>query len=281
MWANDDSLAWSCLARAPGLDAARLATAIELLGHPGALVRASAAEAAKAGIPEQTRAFLASAAAIPDAATQQWLSQPRHHLVPFTDPRYPPLLRTLPQYPIALYVCGNLEALTDPQLAMVGSRNPTPQGRETAFDFAEYLAERGLGITSGLAEGIDASAHRGALRGQGITLAVLGTGIDRVYPASNAALHQEIPFQGALISEFALGTPPRRSNFPQRNRLIAALSLGTLVVEAARRSGSLITARLANSLGRDVFAIPGSIHNPLSRSAARPRPPRCPGSTRQ
>jgi DNA processing protein len=164
-----------------------------------------------------------------------------------------------------LYVAGNLGVLADPQLAIVGSRNPTAQGRETAAAFAEYLAERGLAITSGLAQGIDASAHQGALAAQGITLAVLGTGIDIVYPRCHRSLFADIESRGALISEFPLGTPPKRGNFPRRNRLIAGLCLGTLVVEAARRSGSLITARLANTYGREVFAVPGSIHNPLSR----------------
>jgi DNA processing protein len=186
-------------------------------------------------------------------------------LIPFTQERFPRLLRELPDCPLALYVWGNPAALEDPQLAVVGTRNPTAQGKATAFEFAEALAERGLGITSGVAEGIDTCAHRGALRAQGITLGVLGTGIDLVYPASNRSLCAEIVETGALISEFPLGTPPRRGNFPQRNRIIAALSLGTLVVEAAQRSGSLITARLANSFGREVFAIPGSIHNPMSR----------------
>ena len=153
----------------------------------------------------------------------------------------------------------------DPQLAVVGSRNPTPQGRDTAFEFAQYLAERGLGIISGLAQGIDAAAHRGALAAQGITLAVLGSGLDVIYPRGHRDLSEAIAQQGALVSEFPLRTAPRRANFPQRNRIIAALSLGTLVVEAARRSGSLITSRWANELGREVFAVPGSIHNPLSR----------------
>jgi DNA processing protein len=265
MWEGDDSLAWTALARAPGLEATVLANAIEILGSPGALIGATATDYDRAGITAPTRAFLATTAAVPGLAERRWLEGPYHHLVPFTHPRYPPLLRSLPDCPIALYVCGSIDALADPQLAIVGSRNPTAQGRDTAFDFAEYLARRGLGITSGVAAGIDTWAHRGALQGQGITLGVLGTGIDQVYPRSNAPLYPEIARQGALISEFPVGTPPHRGNFPQRNRLIAALSLGTLVVEAARRSGSLITARLANAYGRDVFAVPGSIHNPLSR----------------
>jgi DNA processing protein len=155
--------------------------------------------------------------------------------------------------------------LNDPQLAIVGSRNPSPAGRDIAFEFAESLAECGLGITSGLADGIDSAAHRGALKAQGITVAVLGSGADVIYPQANRRLSEEICRQGALISEFPLGAPPRRQNFPRRNRIIATLSLGTLVVEAARRSGSLITARLAADHDRELFAVPGSIRNPLSR----------------
>jgi DNA processing protein len=265
MYEHDESLAWATLARAPALDIERITRAIELLGSPRAVVSASAADCGLAGIPTRAQEFLMSAAALPDAAAQHWLSHERHHLLPFADPRFPRSLRALPRCPVALYVCGNVGALADPQLAVVGSRNPTAQGSDTAFEFAEYLAERGLGITSGLAEGIDASAHRGALSGQGITLGVLGNGIDLIYPAINTGLYDQVRAQGALISEFSPGTPPRRGNFPERNRIIAALGLGTLVVEAARRSGSLITARLAGTLGRAVLAIPGSIHNPMSR----------------
>jgi DNA processing protein len=211
------------------------------------------------------RQFLSSRAAAPTSAERAWLEQPRHHVVPFTELGYPALLRRAERYPTALYVAGNVGALNDPQLAIVGSRNPTAQGRDTAHDLAEYLAGRGLVITSGLALGIDSAAHRGALMAQGTTLAVLGSGVDVVYPRSNRSLSVEIRQQGALVSGFPLGTPPRRENFPQRNAIIAALSLGTLVVEAARRSGSLITARQALDCGREVFAIPGSIYSPLSR----------------
>ncbi|MEA3150350.1 MAG: processing protein, partial [Gammaproteobacteria bacterium] len=265
MLEGDDSLAWTVLARAPGLTPPVLSSALEVLGRPGALIRATRAAYDRVRLPAVARAFLATTAAAPDGVERRWLDGPRHHLVPFIDAHYPKLLRSMPDRPIALYVSGNIDALANPQLAVVGSRNPTPQGRLTAFEFAEYLAERGLGIISGLAEGIDACAHRGALQAQGITLGVLGTGIDRVYPRGNTSLYRDIEAQGALISEFPLQTPPCRGNFPQRNRLIAASSLGTLVVEAARRSGSLITARLANGYGREVFAIPGSIHSPLSR----------------
>src|SRR5262249_3502098 len=159
----------------------------------------------------------------------------------------------------------SVELLSAPQLAMVGSRSPTPVGRATAREFAAWFAGAGLTVTSGLAVGIDAASHEGALAGGGVTIAVFATGLDRVYPAEHAALAQRIRAAGALVSEFPPRTPPLRRHFPRRNRIIAGLALGTLVVEAARYSGSLITARLALENGREVFAIPGSIHSPLSR----------------
>jgi DNA processing protein len=263
---TDEVLAWMALSRAPALNVSILTAAFEYLGGGvSGLINSSDAARHGAGIPAPALKFLGSRAAAPSVAEQAWMKDPHHHLVPFTDPRYPNSLRELPLSPIALYVAGNAAVLNDPQLSIVGSRNPTPAGRDIAFDFAQSLAASGLGITSGLAEGIDSAAHRGALAAQGITLAVLGSGIDIIYPTTNLGLSDEIRFQGALISEFPLGTPPRRANFPQRNRIIAALSLGTLVVEAARRSGSLITARLAGDHNRELFAVPGSIHNPLSR----------------
>jgi DNA processing protein len=265
MTANDDLLAWATLVRAPGLDVAALSAALDRLGSAGAVVAASENGWDGAAISPETRAFLSSPRAAPRTCERRWLDSANHYLIPFTDPRFPALLLSIPECPVALYVSGNLGALAEPQLAIVGSRNPTAQGRETAVAFAEYLGERGLSVTSGVAQGIDACAHQGALRVQAITLGVLGAGIDVVYPRCNLSLYQDIERHGALVSEFAPGTPPRRGNFPRRNRIIAGLSLGTLVVEAARRSGSLITARLANSYGREVFAVPGSIHNTLSR----------------
>jgi DNA processing protein len=265
MTENEDLLAWATLVRTPGLDVAGLSIALDRLGSAAAIAEASEAGWDRAAISPAARAFLSSSRAMPRTCERRWLDSAGHHLVPFTDPRFPALLLSIPECPVALYVSGNLGALAEPQVAIVGSRNPTAQGRETAFAFAEYLGERGLGVTSGVAAGIDACAHKGALRAQGITLGVLGAGIDIVYPRCNLPLYQDIERYGALVTEFAPGFPPRRVNFPQRNRIIAALSLGTLVVEAARRSGSLITARLANSYGRDVFAVPGSIHNPLSK----------------
>ena len=265
MLLSEDALAWVTLARTPALDAPTLSAALQKIGSAGAIVAASDAARERAGIPAAAREFLRTAAAGPSITERKWLERTGHCVLPFTDPRFPGLLLTSPDCPTALFVAGNVDALRDPQLAVVGSRNPTPQGRDTAFEFAQYLAERGLAITSGLAQGIDTAAHRGALAAQGITLAVLGSGVDVVYPRSNFELGEAVKQQGALVSEFALGSAPRRAHFPQRNRIIAGLCLGTLVVEAARRSGSLITARSANDRGREVFAIPGSIHNPLSR----------------
>ena len=197
--------------------------------------------------------------------TLLWLGQPRHELLVWSDNRYPERLRAIPDPPLLLFVNGDAALLSTPQLAVVGSRNPTPAGVDNAAAFAAVLAQVGLTITSGLALGIDAAAHRGALSVAGGTVAIAGTGLDRVYPARHRALAHEIAEHGVLVSEFPLGAPPKREHFPQRNRLISGLSLGVLVVEAAIQSGSLITARLAGEQGREVFAIPGSIHSPLAR----------------
>jgi DNA processing protein len=262
---HEQMFAWIALSRAPALDAPALAKALQILGGVEAILGAPSGARLSAGMSAAAGEFLENRAAAPTAAERAWVQDPTHHIVPFTDSRYPASLRTAAGCPIALYVAGNVDALSDPQLAIVGSRNPSPAGRDTAFELAEALAACGLGITSGLAEGIDSAAHRGALAAQGITLAVLGSGVDVVYPRHNLSLSEEIRQRGALISEFPLGTPPRRAHFPQRNRVIATLSLGTLVVEAARRSGSLITARAAKEHNRRLFAVPGSIHNPMSR----------------
>jgi len=185
------------------------------------------------------------------------------------DPGYPPQLAAIPDPPAVLYLRGDAAALAAPAVAIVGSRRPTPAGRATAFEFARQLAGRGLVVTSGLATGIDAAAHRGALAAGGLTVAVCGTGLDRTYPPGHAALAAEIAVHGALVSEFPPGALPLPHHFPRRNRIISGLSLGVLVVEARFRSGSLITARLAAEQGREVFALPGSIHNPLARGCHR------------
>lgn len=241
---------------------------LEAFGSIETLFAASKAQLERVlpGRPEAVAAILDDLDVARLEPVRQWFAQdPARHLVVWTDTDYPPLLREIPDPPIALYVLGDRAALARPQLAVVGSRNPTPAGVETARAFARALAQAGLTITSGLALGIDGAAHRGALDAGGATIAVCGTGLDRVYPARHRTLAHAIVNRGALVSEFALGTPPRPQHFPIRNRLISGLALGVLVVEAALESGSLITARLALDQGREVFAIPGSVHSPLSR----------------
>ncbi len=208
--------------------------------------------------------------AAPDVQTierwRKWLERPNRALVTFGSRHYPPRLAELADAPLALWVEGReLGLLKAPQLAIVGSRSPTTDGRRTAEQFARYLAARGLTITSGLAAGIDGASHRGAVDALGGTIAVLGSGVDVVFPRAHAQLAAEIAARGLLVAEYAPGVEPQKYFFPQRNRIIAGLSLGTLVVEATRRSGSLITAGFALDYGREVFAIPGSIHNPLAR----------------
>lgn len=194
-----------------------------------------------------------------------WVEQADNHIICYDDETYPALLKQTANYPALLYCSGNIDLLANPQIAIVGSRNCTPGGAKTALDFASYLSQSGITITSGMAIGIDTHAHTGALTGVGKTIAVTGTGLDQIYPAKNRQLAYDIHESGLLVTEFPLGTGPRSENFPRRNRIISGLSLATLVVEAARRSGSLITAHQAVEQGREVFAIPGSIHNPQAR----------------
>lgn len=219
-------------------------------------------------ISERTRAALANPDWDKVEKELTWFDEPNRHIVTLHDPRYPALLKQIADPPSLLFVQGDVDLLSQWQIAVVGSRNPSASGRDTAYEFARYMAQGEIAITSGLAMGIDAAAHKGALVA-GKTIAVMGTGLDSIYPAKNRALADEILLKGALVSEFSLGTLPRAENFPRRNRIISGLSLGTLVVEAAIRSGSLITARMALEQGREVFAIPGSIHNPLARGCHR------------
>jgi len=258
----DELTAWLVLARAPGLHAGTLAPLLARFESATNLVRATPVALRDANAEPRLVRYLQRATE--PTADLRWLDNEHHHAVPWNSPLYPGLLAQLPDAPILLYVRGDPQLLSMPQLAMVGSRNPTPSGRDNARSFARHLGECGLTITSGLAIGIDAASHEGALPTTGRTLAVCGTGLDVHYPKANAALAAEIAERGALISEFPAGTLPFKSHFPRRNRIIGGLSLGTLVVEAAVRSGSLITARLAADSGREVFAIPGSIHNPMS-----------------
>lgn len=198
----------------------------------------------------------------------EWAQAPDQHLITIADAHYPKNLYVLHDPPLLLYAKGDLSRLQQPTIGIVGARNATITGKENAFDFARYLSQRHWCISSGLATGIDTAAHQGALAAQpphGSTIAVLATGMDIVYPAANRELAHQIAAQGLLLSEFPLGTRARNYHFPLRNRLVAALSQGVVVVEAAQRSGSLITAKLATEIGREVFALPGSIHSPLSR----------------
>jgi DNA processing protein len=203
------------------------------------------------------------------AASEAWLAQAGHHLVGRTDAYFPPLLRRIADAPVALFVHGSPDWLLRPQIAIVGSRSATPGGRDIAAQFAGELAEAGLVVASGLAAGIDGAAHAAALDAGGATVAVAGTGPDRVYPARHRDLARRIVDNGAVISTYAPGTGPRAGHFPARNRIISGMSLGVVVVEAGERSGSLITARLAGEQGREVFAVPGSVRNPLARGCHR------------
>lgn len=260
-----DTIAWLLLIRAPGVGSGRIRSVLDAYRHPLDFVHADSGQQKACGLPRAALEYLAA----PDweriEEDLEWLQRPENALIPLTDDRYPPLLRDTHDPPAALFVRGDPACLAALQLAVVGSRNPTASGRETAHEFARCLTSAGLTITSGLAAGIDGAAHAGALAAKGPTIAVVGTGLDRVYPAAHRELAHRIARRGALVSEFPLGTHPVAGNFPRRNRVISGMCLGTLVVEAAPHSGSLITARLAGEQGREVFAIPGSIHNPQAR----------------
>jgi DNA processing protein len=265
----DDPKPWLALARAPSLHAGHLERRGAGTQQPTELLRESRAALEALGLGTATVAALKNPDARGLAADERWLGGEDRHLVTWGSRTYPPLLASIPDAPLALFVEGNPAALSLPQLAIVGSRNPTSLGRDTAEQFARHLAVAGLAITSGLALGIDAAGHRGALQAGGPTIAVLGCGLDAIYPREHTGLAREVALSGALVSDLPTGTPPLRHHFPRRNRIISGLSVGTLVVEAALQSGSLITARLAGEQGREVFAIPGSIHNALARGCHR------------
>ncbi|HSC14769.1 MAG TPA: DNA-processing protein DprA [Gammaproteobacteria bacterium] len=240
--------------------------ALKRCGSAEALVAAPRRTLLESGLSPDAVAMLDKPDRETAARWRAWLAAPNRKLVTFGSREYPQRLAEIPDAPLALWVEGaRLDLLWAPQLAIVGSRSPTADGKETAEQFARYLARRGLTITSGLATGIDGASHRGAVGALGGTLAVLGGGLDAIFPREHTKLAAEIAARGLLVSEYAPGVEPQKLFFPQRNRIIAGLTLGTLVVEATRRSGSLITARLALDYGREVFAIPGSIHNPLAR----------------
>ena len=258
--------AWLQLTHATGIGPQTCQKLLRHFGDAETVVGASDAELAASGLSATRIAALRAVTRDQYQADLDWLTQAdEHHLIPFNSESYPPQLRQLPDAPALLYVRGDPDYLQQPQLAMVGSRTPTAGGRRTASEFARFLSQAGLTITSGLALGIDGASHEGALQGLAGTIAVVGHGLDIVYPAQHTRLAQAIAGQGAIVSDIPVGALPARGAFPRRNRLISGLSLGVLVVEAALGSGSLITARLASEQGREVFAIPGSIHNPLAR----------------
>lgn len=256
---------WLRLTLAPGIGGETQRKLLSAFGLPNQIFAASAATLARTIPLKQVERLLSQDSEKEIAAALAWAAEPGNAILSLADAAYPQHLLNAPDPPTVLYVKGHAELLNAPALAIVGSRNATPQGESNAEAFAVALADAGLTIVSGLALGIDAAAHRGGLRGRGSTIAVIGTGIDRVYPARNQGLARDIAARGVIISEFPLGTPALRENFPRRNRVISGLARGCLVVEAAEHSGSLITARLAGEQGRDVFAIPGSIHSPLSK----------------
>ena len=260
---------WWLLALAPDLGIAGIRRLLAHFGDAGAVVAGSRAELMAAGISHKAACAIHNPDQKALAVLEAWLAEANHHLVPWSADEYPSLLKEIARPPVVLFVCGSVDALSLPQLAIVGSRKATHGGNDNARNFAHYLALHGFCITSGLALGIDAAAHHGALAAKGKTIAVCGTGLDQIYPERHQELAALICETGALVSEFPLGTPPRSENFPQRNRIISGLSVGTLVVEAGLRSGALITARSAGEQGREVFAIPGSIHNPLSKGCHR------------
>lgn len=253
----------------PAFPALEAGLRLALAGGPRAPRRALL-EAGAGAFPDPELA--ARLAAVPEPLLercQAWLACPGHHFLAWNDPRYPPLLRQCPDAPVGLFVAGDPDHLWRPAVALVGSRAASAGGRDNARGFAQALCRAGLAVASGMAAGIDGAAHAAALDCGGVTVAVLGTGPDLPYPRHHAGLMERVAADGAVVSEHPPGTPPRPAHFPARNRIIAALALGTVVVEAALRSGALITARLAAEYGREVFALPGSIHNPQARGCHR------------
>src|ERR1700693_5456890 len=261
--------AWASLQLLPGVSARVLAGLLKALGGPEEVRSASRSSLAKL-VPSEVAAAIERG---PEAAlleqTLSWIAEPGHALVAWDDADYPRALLTISDPPPAFYYCGRHELLNRPSIAIVGSRNATPQGMDNAESFAAALSGAGFTIVSGLALGIDAAAHRGGLSAGGSSIAVIGTGPDRIYPSANRELGHRLAAAGGLLSEFPLGTPPLPTNFPRRNRLLSGLSRGVLVVEATLASGSLLPARFSGAQGREVFAIPGAIHSPFSKGSHR------------
>ncbi len=257
--------AWLALEFVPGLGGEGMRKLLARFGAPSAVLNQPISSLSQFVTPTVARAIAAGASIEKIEACLKWLESEGNHLLTLADDDYPRQLLEIADPPPILYLKGRRELLKRPGLAVVGSRNATPSGLQNAEAFARILSEAGFAIISGMALGIDAAAHRGGLAGDGSSIAVVGTGLDLVYPARNRTLAHDLAKKGLIISEFALGTPALAQNFPRRNRIISGLSRGVLVVEAALASGSLITARQAGEQGREVFAIPGSIHSPFSK----------------
>ena len=260
----NNKASWLHLLNAPGLGFSRISKL--LMHYPDAsdIIQQSSFPS-EYNIPQQAINYLSKASNDDIRLELNWLAKPGNDVLTLDDPLYPPQLKQISDPPLLLFIKGDVNTLLLPQLAVVGSRHASQAGLNNAHAFCYALAKHGLVITSGLAAGIDAQAHQGAIDAKGLTIAVMGTGINAIYPKKNQALAKTIANQGAVISEFPFNTPPNAHNFPQRNRVIAGLALGTLVVEAAQKSGTLITARLSLENNRPVMAIPGSIHNPLAK----------------
>ncbi len=264
---SEDELAhWLALLLTSGIGSRRFQALLTQIGTPCQILATDPKQLTDAKVIPQNVAARLSTPDWPQVEKQLcWQRQSGNHIITCSDPLYPALLKEIIDPPPLLFIQGDLNLLSRQQIAIVGSRNPSPDGSDNTFAFARDLVRHGYTITSGLALGVDTFAHRGALANGGATIAVMGTGPDHRYPKSNRSLANEIVQNGALVTEFPIGTPPLAENFPRRNRIISGMSLGVLVTEAALRSGSLITARSALEQGREVFAIPGSIHNPLAR----------------
>lgn len=266
----DPSLrAWLALSLIQGLGGEGARGLLKFFGSPEAIFSASSSSLKSLVKPSVATSLAKGIEGELVNSALAWLEDPNNHIFTLADSDYPQSLLNIPDPPLLLYVKGRASLLNKMSLSIVGSRNATPQGIANAEAFSKSISEVGICIISGMAHGIDAAAHRGALHTQGGSIAVVGTGLDKVYPSANRDLAHELAQTGTLISEFPLGTPPLSANFPRRNRIISGMSTGCLVVEASLQSGSLITARLALEQSRDVFAIPGSIHSPQSKGCHR------------
>ncbi len=263
--APNEAALWVGLSLVPGLGGQGLRELLRRFGAPENIYAASHVDLVEVVSAKVARHIIDGPDPVGVAATLTWLDQENNHLITLADAEYPSALLEIQDPPPLLYAKGNLKWLNAPAIAVIGSRNATPQGEKNAEDFAHALSDVGYCVVSGLALGIDGAAHRGGLLGRASTIAVVGTGLDIVYPARHHELAHGIAELGLMLSEFVLGTPAMGQNFPRRNRIISGLSLGCLVVEANLQSGSLITARLAAEQGREVFAIPGSIHSPVAK----------------